>query len=319
MADGSMRRDGVCRGIGTPLIWYRSADGCPDGPDFSNDSRRAGSMRLAVVGEPIDFIVTLERRGGSRGLLERQTKTEPSPSVDSTGACDEIADGLALSLSLARMPEERRREEPAPTAPATVETTALRRRRAYQAATSPSLRRCATRARTSIGFRERVSRRARSDAGVFLFVDVAPGGSGLFSRASVRPACSAIPAPLPRIPLTTALAAGGRLGACPAWFRRCAARPSVRIAGSRNDQTEAQAPAARHQERSGAPPFQAAARRSHCGIAHPGGAGRCPVPFTRYGSSPGRGKRCIGRQLSGSSAAWVHISPCHDRPDEVRT
>src|SRR5690349_11532312 len=95
-----------------PLIWYRSGEGCPDGAGFLQRLEARGvRARLAGVGDPIDFVVTLGVDGdGARGLLERQTKTGTVAirRLDG-GTCDEIADGLALSLTLADAPEERRR------------------------------------------------------------------------------------------------------------------------------------------------------------------------------------------------------------------
>ena len=102
-----------------PLIWYRSGEGCLDGSGFLERlAARGVTARLAVVGDPIDFVVTLGTGAdGAHGLLERQTKTGTVAirRLDG-GTCDEIADGLALSLSLADAPEERRRDEPAATA-----------------------------------------------------------------------------------------------------------------------------------------------------------------------------------------------------------
>src|SRR5690349_8010617 len=87
-----------------PLIWYRSGEGCPDGAGFLERlAARGVQAKLAGVGDPIDFVVTLGTGAeGARGLLERQTKTGTVAirRLDG-GTCEEIADGLALSLSLA--------------------------------------------------------------------------------------------------------------------------------------------------------------------------------------------------------------------------
>src|SRR5262245_27065851 len=57
-------------------IWYRSAEGCPDGAAFLLElERRATPARLAGMGDHIDFVVTLgadAARGWGR--VERQTE-----------------------------------------------------------------------------------------------------------------------------------------------------------------------------------------------------------------------------------------------------
>jgi hypothetical protein len=105
------------------LIWYRSAEGCPDGAGFLERLEARGVHgRLAGVGDPIDFVVTLGSGAeGARGLLERQTKTGTVAirQLDG-GSCEEVADGVALSLALADVPAEHR-EAPPVAAPSAVE------------------------------------------------------------------------------------------------------------------------------------------------------------------------------------------------------
>jgi hypothetical protein len=88
-------------------IWYRGSDGCPDGAEFLGrlDSRGVHA-RLARVGDPIDFVVTLgSGPDGARGLLERQTETKTVAirQLDG-GSCDQVADAIALSLVVANTP-----------------------------------------------------------------------------------------------------------------------------------------------------------------------------------------------------------------------
>jgi hypothetical protein len=211
-----------------PLIWYRSAEGCPDGQGFlARLAARGVEARLAVVGDPIDFVVTLGSGAeGARGLLERQTKTGTVAirRLDG-GTCDEIADGLALSLSLADAPEERRREapersvqKPVEATPAPLQPTEPPFERAVTA-TAPAAR--DSRARVSIGIQANVVSGVAPEPmpGVSLFVDFAPGGSGLLSRSSARAGAfgytgaSSTDAHDYEVWL-----AGGRVGACPAWF-----------------------------------------------------------------------------------------------------
>src|SRR5262249_62000627 len=94
---GPARADGVR----ASLVWYRSADGCPDGAAFlARLEARGVRARLADVGDPIDFVVTLGNGpGGARGLLERQTesRTVAIRRLDG-GTCGPGADALALSL-----------------------------------------------------------------------------------------------------------------------------------------------------------------------------------------------------------------------------
>src|SRR5688572_2169584 len=100
-----------------PSIWYRTGEGCPDGASFLERlDRRSVRARLAAVGDPVDFVVTLGTNADrSSGRLERQTSggtiairevTDPS--------CEAVADALALSLALSLDPAVQ--EPPAPPA-----------------------------------------------------------------------------------------------------------------------------------------------------------------------------------------------------------
>src|SRR5690349_18499058 len=88
-------------------IWYRGSNGCPEAGDFLRRLAALGrSASLARVGDPVDFVVTvastLER---SEGRLERQTQHGTMAIREvSAPLCDEVADGLALSLDLALAP-----------------------------------------------------------------------------------------------------------------------------------------------------------------------------------------------------------------------
>jgi hypothetical protein len=85
-------------------IWYRSANGCPDGDAFVRSlAARSVRGRLAQVGDAIDFVVTLgEDAAGSRGVLERQTETGTVAirRVDDA-SCEQVAEALSLTLALA--------------------------------------------------------------------------------------------------------------------------------------------------------------------------------------------------------------------------
>ena len=216
-----------------PLIWYRSGEGCPDGAGFLERlAARGVQARLAVVGEPIDFVVTLGTgTEGARGLLERQTRngTVAIRRLDG-GTCDEIADGLALSLSLADAPEERRRDEPPPTTPAAATTppAPAPTREPRERASMPALpAQSGSGATVSIGFYVSVASGVSPDPmpGASLFVDVAQGGSGLLSRSSVRAGAfgstgaSTTDGYDYRVSLV-----GGRIGLCPTWFGGSALR-----------------------------------------------------------------------------------------------
>jgi hypothetical protein len=217
-----------------PSIWYRSAEGCPDGAGFlARLETRGVHGRLAVVGEPIDFVVTLGTGAdGARGLLERQTKTGTVAirRLDG-GTCEEIADGLALSLSLADAPEERAREEPAPTAaPEAEEAPIVRARPAPPrdegsiAAPSPPPRSGGV---FGVGIQGNLLTGVSQDLlpGASVFLNIAPNGSGIFGRASVRAGvfgytgASSNDAHDYRLWL-----AGGRLEGCPTFFGGAALR-----------------------------------------------------------------------------------------------
>jgi hypothetical protein len=96
-------------------IWYRSQEGCPDAAAFlARVEARGIRARIAAVGDAIDFVVTV---GGdanqSRGLLERQTKDGTvAVRLLEGGSCEEIVDGMALSLALAHSPESSGKGQP---------------------------------------------------------------------------------------------------------------------------------------------------------------------------------------------------------------
>jgi hypothetical protein len=85
-------------------IWYRNSADCPDGASFVEQlTSRGTSARLANVGDPVDFVVTLGTvEGRSAGRLERQTNRGTIAIRELTASsCDEIAQALALSLAVA--------------------------------------------------------------------------------------------------------------------------------------------------------------------------------------------------------------------------
>lgn len=90
----------------TPIaIWYRSGGSCPDGAAFLQSlESRSVRARLAQVGDAIDFVVTLGPGQGAThsGVIERQTATGTVAirRVDDP-SCDQVADALSLTLSLA--------------------------------------------------------------------------------------------------------------------------------------------------------------------------------------------------------------------------
>src|ERR1041385_595622 len=96
-------------GVRPTLVWYRSADGCPDGAAFlARLEARGGRARLADVGGPLAFVVTLGNGPeGARGLLERQTdpRTVAIRRLDG-GTCEQVADAIALSLAVANTPRD---------------------------------------------------------------------------------------------------------------------------------------------------------------------------------------------------------------------
>jgi hypothetical protein len=88
-------------------VWYRSSEGCPDGSAFLARLGELGrTARLANVGDRVDFVVTLQARSvDSSGRLERQTERGTVAIRDLTSPrCEEVAEGLALSLELALDP-----------------------------------------------------------------------------------------------------------------------------------------------------------------------------------------------------------------------
>ena len=108
-----------------PFIWYRSAEGCPDGDAFLNRLRARGvEGHMARVGDPVDFVVTLgSGQEGAQGLLERQTATGTVAVRELDGTdCEQVADGIALVLAMARestperppSPREEARAKPSP-------------------------------------------------------------------------------------------------------------------------------------------------------------------------------------------------------------
>jgi len=103
-----------------PVIWYRSSEGCPDGAAFvARLSGRAPGARIAEVNDRIDFVVTVGRNGAmSSGRLERQTagSTVAIREIEAE-SCEEVADVLAFSLSLALTPAAEATPSVPPTAP----------------------------------------------------------------------------------------------------------------------------------------------------------------------------------------------------------
>lgn len=100
-------------------VWYRSVEGCPDGAQFlARLESRQIDARLARVGDPVDFVVTLGTGvTGSTGLLERQTSSGIVAVRTLEGeTCDQVANALALTLVLVA--------EGHPTAPNTTEAGA---------------------------------------------------------------------------------------------------------------------------------------------------------------------------------------------------
>jgi hypothetical protein len=91
----------------TLQIWYRSSAGCPEGTAFVLRMNQLGrEARLASVGDPIDFVVTVAHEPGqSSGRLEQQTALGTMAIREiNAGRCEEVVDGLALSLDLALDP-----------------------------------------------------------------------------------------------------------------------------------------------------------------------------------------------------------------------
>ncbi|MEJ7730214.1 MAG: hypothetical protein WKG00_13475 [Polyangiaceae bacterium] len=112
-------------------IWYRASAQCPDADAFLNRlGPRGVKGKIASVGDRVDFVVTLGNGGaGASGRLERQTNAGTVAVRELTASsCDEVADGIALSLVLAVDPRQRAGAEPtavpaeAPAAPAKPDT-----------------------------------------------------------------------------------------------------------------------------------------------------------------------------------------------------
>lgn len=88
-------------------IWFRTSEGCPDGNSFLEQLRSLGrDATLAGVGDRIDFVVTLAAQSAaSAGRLERQTERGTVAIRELHAArCEDVAEGIALSLDLALRP-----------------------------------------------------------------------------------------------------------------------------------------------------------------------------------------------------------------------
>jgi len=88
-------------------IWYRGSDGCPDGNAFVRRLRELGrAAQLAEVGDRVDFMVSVaSSTGGSSGRLERQTQAGQMAIREMVAPrCEQVSEGLALSLDLALDP-----------------------------------------------------------------------------------------------------------------------------------------------------------------------------------------------------------------------
>jgi hypothetical protein len=100
-----------------PIVWYRSSAGCPDGAAFLASLERRGLRgRIATLGDRVDFVVTLSAELEiPSGRLERQTDAGTVAVRQLTAAtCDEVADGIALSLALTFQPNSGPSSEVAP-------------------------------------------------------------------------------------------------------------------------------------------------------------------------------------------------------------
>jgi hypothetical protein len=90
-----------------PVVWYRASAGCPDGAAFlSRLERRGLHGKIASVGDRVDFVVTLgSGHDGPSGTLERQTDagTVAVRALEAE-SCEDVADGIALSLALTFQP-----------------------------------------------------------------------------------------------------------------------------------------------------------------------------------------------------------------------
>ncbi len=92
----------------TLQIWYRSSSGCPDGPAFVRRLNELGrGARLAGVGDEVDFVVNVAQQSShSSGRLERQNERGTIAIREiSAERCDEVVEGLAISLDLALDPD----------------------------------------------------------------------------------------------------------------------------------------------------------------------------------------------------------------------
>lgn len=97
----------VTESEGILQIWYRSSAGCPEGAAFLLRLKQLGrDARLASVGDQVDFVVSVAHQAEqSSGRLERQTELGTIAIREmSAGRCDEVVEGLALSLDLALDP-----------------------------------------------------------------------------------------------------------------------------------------------------------------------------------------------------------------------
>lgn len=102
------------------VLWYRSSQGCPEGAAFlARLAEDAARVRLSQAGDRVDFVLTLERTDAvATGRLERQTAKGTIAVAELRDAsCEAVADGLALSLSLALQPEAAELGQAEPTNP----------------------------------------------------------------------------------------------------------------------------------------------------------------------------------------------------------
>lgn len=106
----------------TLVIWFRAAEGCPDGTSFLGQLRERGvTARLADAGDRVDFVVTLGQSNGvASGRLERQSSsgTIAIRQVEDP-KCEGVASALALTLALSYDPADATNtlEAATPTAP----------------------------------------------------------------------------------------------------------------------------------------------------------------------------------------------------------
>jgi hypothetical protein len=94
---------------GAPIhVWYRASEGCPEGAVFVARLAQLGhAAELAQVGDPVDFTVSVaSASAGSSGRLERQTAAGQMAIRNvSAPTCEQVVEGLVLSLDLALGPE----------------------------------------------------------------------------------------------------------------------------------------------------------------------------------------------------------------------